>query len=90
MQSSDCLRRYWLSTAYFMLGILQLASVVSQLTSVWGQVLIDIDLAITVFGVMCLEHCASPKNIILQPLANRTTMVRERCGPLSSPLRSRR
>ena len=56
MQSSDCLRRYWLLTVYLMLGLFQLASVLHQLTSACGQVLIDIDLAITVFGVMRLEH----------------------------------
>ena len=66
MQSSDCLIRYLLPTVYLMLGLFQLASVLRQLTSVWGKVLIDIDLA--VFGVMRLELSANPVNLISQPL----------------------
>ena len=70
MQSSDCLRRYWLSTKY-LIGLFQLVSVLSQLTTACGQVLIDIDLAVVVFGVMRLELSASPANTILQSLTRK-------------------
>ena len=51
--------------------LFQLASAVSQLASACDQVLTDIDLAVTVFGVIRLELCANPLNI-WQPLAHET------------------